>query len=731
MTAAASVGHHFNLRNALSPMGHYLKRPLHLARAYDRANLRPDLMAGLTVAVILLPQAIAFALIAELPPQVGLYTAIVGGIIGGLWGSSNQMFTGPANAISLLVLSALSGFFVPGSADFIIAAGLLAVMAGVFQVIMGMARLGFLVNFVSHSVIVGFTSGAGLLIAVKQLDIFLGIKGGGGGGLISSISYLIQNLNAAHLQTAQIGALTVVLILAIRRLRPGWPAPLLSMVVASFLIFALRLDEQGVAVIGQIPTNLPPLQRLPILDLELIARLSTGALAVGAIGLVQGTAITRSIAAQTGQRLDSNQEFVGQGFANILAGFFSGYNCAGSFSISAVNFKAGARSQFAAITASLFVLAAMLLLGPLTRYLPRAALAGTLLVIAYGMIDRAEIKRIWRGTPGDAAIMVVTLLGALFLDIEFAVLLGIMLSLALYIMRTSAPRVQAVVPDDHFLHFIYDPHKDQCPQLGIIEIYGDLYFGAVNHVEEFVIDYGSQHPEQRFLLMRMNNVNHIDFSGIHMLESIVRAYRDRGGDVYLVHVNYSVREVMKTTSFDAHLGLDHFMTDDEMIGHLFHRVLDPAVCIYECPVRVFKECQNLPKRITVSGAPVCAEIPGGEVKRIAPRALWHALHGVDGKPQPLIIDVREPREYQRAHIAEAESTPLPELVGSAVTLSLDRQVVFVCRSGRRSLRAAYTMQNRGLQNVAVLDGGMLAWEAAGLLEAVSPASLNNRVGEDA
>jgi SulP family sulfate permease len=159
--------------------------------------------------------------------------------------------------------------------------------------------------------------------------------------------------------------------------------------------------------------------------------------------------------------------------------------------------------------------------------------------------------------------MAVTLAGTLFLDIEFAVLLGIMLSLALYIMRTSVPRVQAVVPDDQFRHFVYEPDKDQCPQLGIIDIYGDLYFGAVNHVEEFILDYGRKHPDQRFLLIRMNKVNHIDFSGIHMLESIVRSFRDRGGDVYLVRVNYRVRDVMKTTNFDAHLGLDHFVTDDE------------------------------------------------------------------------------------------------------------------------------------------------------------------------
>lgn len=712
----ANMGEKINLAETFEPAVKYLQRPLHLIRGYQKDNLRVDLLAGVTVAVVLLPQAIAFALIAELPPQMGLYTAIVAGIIGALWGSSDQMFTGPANAISLLVLSTLSGAFEPGSGEFIMAAGLLAVMAGIFQIVIGMARLGFLVNFVSHSVIIGFASGAGVLIAVKQLDAFLGIDSAGG-GLLPSIAYVAQHLNLTNLPTAEIGVLTVALLLLIRRFRPGWPAPLISMIVASLVVFVFGLDEQGVAVIGQIPSGLPPLQSPPLLNLELVSRLSTGALAVGAIGLVQVTAITRSISAQTGQRLDSNQEFVGQGLANVAAGFFGGYNCAGSFSVTAVNYKAGARSPVAAISASLFVLLAMLLLGPLTAYLPRAALSGTLIVTAYGMIDRAEIVRIWRSRGSDAVIMLVTLFGTLFLAIEFAVLLGILLSLALYILRTSTPRVQAVLPDESYSHFIYRPDKDPCVQLGIIEILGDLYFGAVNYVEEFILNHATQHPDQRFLLIRMHRVNHCDFSGVHMLENIVRNYRDRGGDVFLVRVNYRVKQQFRATGFFSYLGEDNLLDQDEAVRFMFYHVLDPAVCIYECPVRAFRECQNLPKQTDIEGIPIWEDVPAESVIEIAPDALWQQLRNENGE-RPFVVDVREPREYRRNHIAQARSVPLSLILSNTVKLPNDRQIVLVCQSSRRSRRAASALQSIGCMNVAVLEGGMLGWQAAGLLQAV-------------
>ena len=199
------------------------------------------------------------------------------------------------------------------------------------------------------------------------------------------------------------------------------------------------------------------------------------------------------------------------------------------------------------------------------------------------MIDREELLRIWRSHPGDAAIMVSTLVGTLFLEIEFAVLLGIILSLGLFIWRTSTPRIQAVLPDNTFSHFIYQPDKEPCPQMAIIEVYGDLYFGAVNYVEEFIADYADAHPEQRFLLLRLDHVNTCDFSGIHMLESLVRTYRERGGDVYLVGTNYRVQQMIFSSEFDSFLGEDHLLEEDEAIGLLFNQQLDPAVCIYECP----------------------------------------------------------------------------------------------------------------------------------------------------
>jgi SulP family sulfate permease len=288
------------------------------------------LIAGITVAVILLPQAIAFALIAELPPQMGLYAGIVGALIGALWGSSNQIHTGPANAISLLIFGSLISFVEPGTPEFMLAAGLMAVMVGVFQLFMGLLRLGMLVNFVSHSVIVGFATGAGILIGIKQIEPLLGIS------FASRNTWEVmvgvwQNAPDTHLYTAVLGIGTMILMAVIRKINPAFTLRLIVMIVASLVVFIFRLDQQGVSVIGELPKSLPPIANLPILDLDLISRLSTAALTAGAIALVQTMAISRSFAVQTGQRLDSNQEFVGQGMANIFMGIFSGFAGAGSF----------------------------------------------------------------------------------------------------------------------------------------------------------------------------------------------------------------------------------------------------------------------------------------------------------------------------------------------------------------------------------------------------------------
>jgi sulfate permease, SulP family len=694
---------------------HYFLRPVRLLTTYDRKHVRPDLVAGLTVAVILLPQAIAFALIAELPPAMGLYAAVVGAVIGALWGSSNQAHTGPTNAISLLVLSALITTASPGTPEFLLAAGLMAVMAGAFQLVMGLARLGMLVNFVSHSVIVGFASGAAVLIAINQLRHLVGLELDSH-NVVQTFEATLSGIGQMHRPAAALGVGTIFLIILLRRLDRRLPGALISMTVASLVVFFLGLHESGVRVIGELPRSLPPLADLPFLDLELISALSAGALAVGAIGLVETTAISRAIAGQTGQRLDSNQEFVGQGLANIFSGFFSGYVVAGSFSRSAVNYEANARTPIAAIFSSVFMVIAMLLLAPLAAFLPRAALAGVLMVTAYNMIDQREIVRIWQGTRSDALIMLATFLGTLLLHIEFAVLTGILLSFAFYIMKTSVPRVHAVLPDDEFNHFRHQPQKAECPQLGIVDILGDLYFGAVNHVEEAIHAYAEDHPEQRFLLLRMHSVQHCDFSGIHMLESVRHLYRDRGGDLYLARVREPVLRLLKSCGFYNELGADHILSGDDAVSHLFYRILDPAVCIYECPVRAFKECQNLPKREYSLDIHLHTELPPATLPAILARDLWQRLH--NGRFRPLLIDVREPREFHRGHIPNAELIPLPELLAETVNLPPEQPIVLVCRSGRRSQRAAHILHSRGFNNLTILQGGMLAWEAAGLLEAV-------------
>lgn len=704
------------LTAGLKPVPRFFSRPVRIVKEYKKEHLRPDLTAALTVAVVILPQAIAFALLAELPPQTGLYAAIVGAIVGALWGSSNHVHTGPSNTTSLLVLSTLLAVASPGTPTYLAAAALLTVMVGVFRLAMGIARMGILVNFVSDAVIVGFTAGAGILIAVNQLAPLLRLSFPSSPRLTETLQAVVAHLPTLHWPSLVLGITTILIVVVIKRFFSRWPALLLGMVVVTVAVGLFGLDQQGVRVVGQLPRGLPPIADVPLFDLELIGRLSNGALALAILGLVETMSIARVISSQSGQRLDSNQEFVGQGLANLASGFLSGFVCSGSFSRSAVNYKANAQTPMASVFSGLFALAALLLLTPLAAYIPRSALAGVLIVTGLGLIDFAEMKRLWHGALGDALIMVVTLGATLLLPLEFAVLTGVLMSLGRYLFTTSLPRVYSVLPDDNFEHLVPQPGKPPCPQLGIMEILGDLYFGAVNHIEEVIHQNMQNHPGQRYLLLRMHSVHHCDISGIHMLEAIMRLYRERGGDLFLVQMREPVFEFMKATGFYDNLGADNFLKQDQDISYLFHKILDPALCIYECEVRAFKECQNLPKRLYPLEVSIHTPIPKYEVATITPNELRQKL--LNGDTPPLVIDVREPREFKQGHIPEAELTPLPKLLSSPPPLPRQRKIVLVCRGGRRSERAACVLQDQGYSNVAVLKGGMLAWEAAGLLEAI-------------
>jgi SulP family sulfate permease len=604
----------------------------------------------------------------------------------------------------------------PGTAEYLQAARLLAMMVGLFGLVLGIARLGVLVNFVSDSVIIGFTAGAGVLIMLGQVRHLLRLDISSYPELSETVIAIGAHLEETHWISLVIGLSTILLMLVLRRVNPKIPGALIAMVLASLAVWGLNLSNYDVRVVSDLPRSLPSIGQLPGFDLGMLSKFSTKALAVTAIGLVESMSIARVISSQTRQHLDSNQEFVGQGLANFASGMFSGYPSAGSFTRSAVNFQAGARTGLASAFAGILVLLAMLTLAGWATYIPLASLSGVLILTALRLIDREEMLRIWRGPKGDRLIMGVTLVATLAIPLEFAVLIGVGMSLVYYLLQTSTPQVRAVVPDEDFEYLVSEGDRPACPQLGVIEILGDLYFGAVHHIEEYIYRNRAIHPDQRYLLLRMHFVEHCDISGIRALEGIVQAYQEDGGDVFIARYQKSTMDAMRSTGFYKDLGENHFLTRDEnAIGYMFYNVLDPAICIYECPVRVFKECQNLPKQLDILDEHLFSGMPSHQVEYIEPRDLWQDLHSPE---PPALIDVREPREYKRGHIPQAQVIPLPKIIADASRVPQDQRVVLLCRTGRRSMKVASYLIDRGYDNIVALKGGMLAWERVNLLEAI-------------
>lgn len=695
----------------------YFAQPVAIARTYKLANLRPDLLAGLTLAVVMLPQAIAYALIAELPPQMGLYTAIVAAIVGALWGASSHLHTGPTNTSALLLLSALLAVAEPGTSDYIVYAALMAIMVGVIKLFLGLLQQGYLAYYVADSVVVGFTAGAGILIIANQLKHLFRVTLPSTPSLPATLMALAPELSNAHLLSVGLGVFTMAVIVLIKRFRPKWPSALISMALASALVFLFNLDARGVVTLGELPRSLPPLSIPPLLDPDILSALFSGAFAIALMGLVEASAISRTVASSSGEHLDNNQEFVGQGLACFISGFFSGFPSSGSLTRTVVNYEAGAKTQLAAAFSGVLVAVFMLVLAPLAVYLPRTALAGLLIITGLSLIDRQEVKRIWRSSPGDSLIMVATFAATVLLPLRFAVLAGVIVSFLRYIRRTSTPNVPAVLPDETFEHFTRSEDRPECPQLGVLTIQGSLYFGSVHHVEERIRAHMDDNPSQKFLLLRMQHVNHCDMTGIHLLESIVRLYRNAGGDVYIMHLRKQVMDLIRSTDFDAYIGYDHILPPETAITYLFNRVLDPAKCVYTCRVRAWRECQSLPKVEESGFVPLSFVAPEEDVPTLSPQQVFDRVQA----HQPmLLIDVRELPEWQEAHITGSQLIPLPRFFQRRLNLPPDRDVVFLCRSGRRSRQVVGMLRDQGWTNVYNMRGGIIRWRSAELPLVTSP-----------
>ena len=560
-----------------------------------RDTLKADFIAGLTGAVIVLPQGIAFATIAGLPPVYGLYTAMVPPIIAALFGSSRHLISGPTTAISIVVFATVSKFAEPGSAKFIQMALTLTFLAGVYQFALGLARMGALVNFISHSVVVGFTAGAALLIATSQVKHFFGVQIPAGESFLHIWQDLFRQIAHINPYVTGVAVITLITAIALMIYRPNWPGLLAAMVVGSLVALALGDSTHGIALVGRFPANLPPLS-MPDFSLGALKQLGGGALAVAMLGLVEAVSIGRSVAVKSHQRIDGSQEFVGQGLSNIVGSFFSSYAASGSFNRSGLNYDAGAVTPLAAIFAAVALALIVLIVAPLAAHLPTAAMAAVLVLVAWRLIDFHSIAIILRTSKRETTVLATTFFATLFVELEFAIYVGVMLSLVIYLMRTSRPGMVARVPDPASpnRHFVTDAKLPECPQLKIVRVDGSLFFGAIDHVQGVLQEYAERNPRQKHLMMIGNGINFIDVSGAEMLVREAKRRRALGGGLYMVKVKDEVCSILKRGGFTDAFGRENvFTTKTDAIGSILKN-LDSGICA-RCEKRIFNECAQMPR----------------------------------------------------------------------------------------------------------------------------------------
>ncbi len=564
----------------------------------SRKTLRADLLAGLTGAVLALPQGVAFATIAGMPPEYGLYTGMVPAIIAALFGSSWLLVSGPTTAASIVLFSSLSEHAVPGSSEYVQLALTLTIMVGLIQISLGLVRFGSLVNFISHSVVVGFTSGAAILIIASQMKHFFGLTYPQAADFHHTVGNLILHLRDINPYTTAVGLFTLAVALLLRRWRPRLPYMIISMVfgsiVAVVIVSLVGRETARIVTLGALPATLPPLS-LPRMTLENIKLLAPTALAMTLFALTEAISIARSLADKTDQDLDGNQEFIGQGLSNVIGSFFSSYVATGSFNRSGLNYESGAKTPLAAIFAGTFLVVVALFVAPLAAYLPNAAMAAILFLVAWRLVDPRHIVKIAKTSVPETVIVGSTFLATLFLQLEFAILLGIMLSLAIYLNRTSHPRILARVPDPRIESrpFVTDPKLVECPQLKIVRIDGSLYFGAISHVQSRLNAMIQARPEQKHLLLVGSGINFIDMAGAELLIHLAKDRERAGGQLYFYDMKEGICSHFKFLEYLLDLGTENiFVSKKEAIADIFNR-LDRSICL-RCTARIFHECRAVP-----------------------------------------------------------------------------------------------------------------------------------------
>ncbi|MFN4259672.1 MAG: SulP family inorganic anion transporter [Gemmataceae bacterium] len=537
-------------------------------RDYSLPTLRLDFVAGLTVATVAVPQAMAYALIAGIPPVYGLYTAIVMTTVGALFDSSKQLINGPTNAISIAVLSALAPV---AMAHKIEAAIVLALMVGIIQIGITLLRLGDLSRFISHAVIVGFTVGAGGLLFLDQIKNLLGMteQGNGHDHFLLRFWQTLRD-GTIHAPTAALGVGTIVFVIALRKLkaRLPWrfldfalPELLLAVIVTAFLVWLGGLDRHGVRVIGVIPAELPWFQ-WPTVPWEYVNHLSGSALAIALLGLLEAIAMAKAIAARTGQKLDINQQCLSEGMANLTGSFFQCYPGSGSLTRSAINQQAGAVTQWSGVFSALAVAATMLLFAPLAYYIPLAALAGILMVSAYRMVDRKKLAYHLRATRFDAGIVLATAISAIAISVEFCILIGVFLSFFLYVPRAARILLTELTMTPERVLRERLPSDPRCGRMLIYNLEGELFFGAAPELEKH-LDHITHRARAdiRVVVLRLKRARNLDAVCLDLLDQFVHTMQARGITVILCGVRRDILKALRNVGLDNRIGIPHIFRE--------------------------------------------------------------------------------------------------------------------------------------------------------------------------
>jgi len=555
---------------------------------------KDDLIAGVTGTIIVIPQAVAFAMIAGLPPIYGFYTAMITPIIAAFFGSSYHLISGPTTTSSIVVFAVISKFANPESEieAFISLAIVLSFMAGVIKLVMGLAKMGKLVNFVSNSVVIGFAAGAGILIAFKQLKYVFGIDVPLGSSFYEIINYLIVHIEETNLYVLGVALGTLLLAFIIKRIKYiSRLYMLIAMVLGSVLAIFLGGNLHGIETVGNVPSNLPPF-KIPNFNFEDMRLLTTGAITLALLGLVEAVSIARAIALHSHQKLDNNQEFIGQGLSNIISSFFSSYASSGSFTRSGVNYQSGAKTPLSAIISALGLMLVVLFFAKYASYLPKPAMGGIILLVGYNLIDFQHIKQVIKSSKREFIVLMVTLLGTLFLELEIALFLGILISLFFYLEKTSKPNIAIVgkTNDNKFINIIRDETAEECPQLKMIRIDGSIYFGAVEGISNYFANLYEKN-EQKHLLILANGINFIDIAGAEWITQESLKWQKRGGGIYFVGLKMISQDILIKGGFIEKIGKENFFTNKNTAIATIYNKLDFNVCL-NCDFTIFNECRK-------------------------------------------------------------------------------------------------------------------------------------------